>query len=76
MLGGNFYFKLSITAWANSLVEALPPRSPVHFSFCRSSADIDVALDATLQQKEKCTGDLGGKASTSEFAQAVIDNLK
>lgn len=37
---------------------------------------IEAALDATLQQKEKCTGDLGGKASTSEFAQAVMDNLK
>ncbi|MGY2130841.1 isocitrate/isopropylmalate dehydrogenase family protein [Hymenobacter sp. HD11105] len=37
---------------------------------------LEAALDATLQQKEKCTGDLGGKASTSEFAQAVIDNLK
>ncbi|OUJ70233.1 isocitrate/isopropylmalate dehydrogenase family protein [Hymenobacter crusticola] len=36
---------------------------------------IEQALNATLKQKDKCTGDLGGKASTSEFAQAIIDNL-
>ncbi|UOQ66094.1 isocitrate/isopropylmalate dehydrogenase family protein [Hymenobacter volaticus] len=36
---------------------------------------IEQALEATLKDKEKCTGDLGGKASTSEFAQAIIDNL-
>ncbi|GGF02266.1 isocitrate/isopropylmalate dehydrogenase family protein [Hymenobacter cavernae] len=36
---------------------------------------IEQALNATLKQKDKCTGDLGGKASTSEFAQNVIDNL-
>jgi len=36
---------------------------------------IEQALNATLKQKDKCTGDLGGKASTSEFAQYIIDNL-
>ncbi|SNC77158.1 isocitrate dehydrogenase (NAD+) [Hymenobacter gelipurpurascens] len=36
---------------------------------------LEKALELTLQDKEKCTGDLGGKASTSEFAQAIIDNL-
>ncbi|MBC6991687.1 MULTISPECIES: isocitrate/isopropylmalate dehydrogenase family protein [Hymenobacter] len=36
---------------------------------------IEKALEATLKNKEKCTGDLGGSASTSEFAQAIIDNL-
>ncbi|MBW3130446.1 MULTISPECIES: isocitrate/isopropylmalate dehydrogenase family protein [Hymenobacter] len=36
---------------------------------------IENALTKTLQQPEKLTGDLGGKASTSEFAQAIIDNL-
>jgi isocitrate dehydrogenase (NAD+) len=36
---------------------------------------IEKALEATLQNKEQCTGDLGGKASTSEFAQTIINNL-
>ncbi|UYZ62164.1 isocitrate/isopropylmalate dehydrogenase family protein [Hymenobacter weizhouensis] len=36
---------------------------------------IEKALDLTLQDKSKCTGDLGGPASTGEFAQAVIGNL-
>jgi len=36
---------------------------------------IERALNATLKDKDKCTGDLGGKASTSEFAQAIINNL-
>jgi isocitrate dehydrogenase (NAD+) len=36
---------------------------------------IEAALDLTLKQREKCTGDLGGKASTSQFAQSIIENL-
>ncbi|TGE05625.1 isocitrate/isopropylmalate dehydrogenase family protein [Hymenobacter fodinae] len=36
---------------------------------------LEKALELTLQDKDKCTGDLGGKASTTEFAQAIIDNL-
>ena len=36
---------------------------------------IEQALEATLMNKEQCTGDLGGRASTSEFAQSVIGNL-
>lgn len=36
---------------------------------------IEKALLLTLQDKSKCTGDLGGSASTSEFAQAIIGNL-
>ncbi|MBC6612360.1 NAD-dependent isocitrate dehydrogenase [Hymenobacter sp. BT507] len=39
------------------------------------AARIENALNKTLQEPEKLTGDLGGKASTSEFAQAIIDNL-
>jgi isocitrate dehydrogenase (NAD+) len=36
---------------------------------------IEAALEKTLLHKEQCTGDLGGKASTMEFAQFVINNL-
>ena len=36
---------------------------------------IEKALEATLSNKEQCTGDLGGRASTSQFAQFVIDKL-
>jgi len=37
---------------------------------------IEAALNETLLQKEQCTGDLGGRASTTEFAQHIIDKLK
>ena len=37
---------------------------------------IEAALNETLLQKEQCTGDLGGRASTTEFAQHVIAKLK
>lgn len=33
------------------------------------------ALNATLKQKELCTGDLGGKSGTMEFAQHIIERL-
>lgn len=36
---------------------------------------IEAALEKTLLNKENCTGDLGGQATTMEFAQHVIDNL-
>ena len=36
---------------------------------------VEAALEKTLLVKENCTGDLGGRASTSQLAQAVIDNL-
>ena len=36
---------------------------------------INNALMATLQVKDHCTKDLGGKASTGEFAQKIIENL-
>jgi len=37
---------------------------------------IEAALNETLLQKAQCTGDLGGRASTTEFAQHIIDKLK
>jgi isocitrate dehydrogenase (NAD+) len=36
---------------------------------------IDRALNLTLKDKTKCTGDLGGKANTKEFTNFVIENL-
>ena len=36
---------------------------------------IQAALSKTLLEKNKLTGDLGGKATTTEFAQAIIENL-
>lgn len=36
---------------------------------------IEKALNATLANKAECTGDLGGSASTSEFAQHIIAKL-
>jgi len=36
---------------------------------------IETALNATLLHQEQCTGDLGGRASTTEFAQHIIDKL-
>jgi isocitrate dehydrogenase (NAD+) len=37
---------------------------------------IEAALNETLRHKEQCTGDLGGSATTQQFAQNVINNLK
>ncbi len=36
---------------------------------------ISLALEKTLQNKQQCTGDLGGKATTKEFTQNIINNL-
>lgn len=36
---------------------------------------IDLALGNTLRQKELCTGDLGGKATTLQFTESIIQNL-
>jgi isocitrate dehydrogenase (NAD+) len=36
---------------------------------------IDKALEATLMNQAECTGDLGGQASTSQFAQSIIAKL-
>jgi len=36
---------------------------------------IEAALNKTLLQKDKLTGDLGGQATTTEFTQSIIDNL-
>ena len=36
---------------------------------------IEKALDNTLLNQEECTGDLGGKASTSQFTQNIIAKL-
>jgi isocitrate dehydrogenase (NAD+) len=36
---------------------------------------IETALEATLLNKEECTGDLGGHAGTMEFAQNIIAKL-
>lgn len=37
---------------------------------------VEKALFKTLSQKEKTTGDLGGRASTTDFARFVIENLE
>lgn len=36
---------------------------------------IDKALEATLMNQAECTGDLGGQATTSQFAQSIIAKL-
>lgn len=37
---------------------------------------LEGTIDFTLQNKEQCTADLGGKATTREFTQHVIRNLE
>ncbi len=46
-----------------------------HLSLNQEADRIENALFKTLAVKEKCTGDLGGKANTKEFTQHVISNL-
>ena len=48
----------------------------LHYLGEHAKADrIDKALEATLMNQAECTGDLGGQASTSQFAQSIIDKL-
>jgi len=46
-----------------------------HMDLHEQARQIERALEKTLQDKDCCTKDLGGKASTSEFAQHIISNL-
>ncbi|RAK64578.1 isocitrate/isopropylmalate dehydrogenase family protein [Hymenobacter edaphi] len=47
-----------------------------HLGEKEAATRIEDALNETLRHKEQCTGDLGGQASTQQFAQNVINNLK
>ena len=47
-----------------------------HLNKTDAADRIEKALFKTLGEKEKTTGDLGGNASTSEFAKNVIENLE
>lgn len=40
------------------------------------SARLDRAIHETLQSKDKCTVDLGGKAGTREFTENIIANIE
>ncbi|QCR24081.1 isocitrate/isopropylmalate dehydrogenase family protein [Pontibacter sp. SGAir0037] len=46
-----------------------------HVDLKEDANRIEAALEATLLNKEECTGDLGGRASTMEFAQNIIAKL-
>jgi isocitrate dehydrogenase (NAD+) len=46
-----------------------------HIDLKEEGERIEKALDATLANREQCTGDLGGSASTMEFAQHIIAKL-
>ena len=46
-----------------------------HIDLKEEANRIEAALDATLANSEQCTGDLGGNASTMEFAQHIIAKL-
>jgi isocitrate dehydrogenase (NAD+) len=47
----------------------------VHMGLTEQAQKIEKALEKTLLDKNCCTRDLGGTASTSEFAQHIISNL-
>lgn len=46
-----------------------------HIDLKEEANRIEKALEATLANSAECTGDLGGKASTMEFAQNIIAKL-
>lgn len=46
-----------------------------HLGETSIAANIRQAVDAVLQDRELCTGDLGGKGSTTSYADAVIGRL-
>lgn len=40
------------------------------------AAKLNSAIEATLAEREHCTRDLGGKATTQQFARHIINNLE
>lgn len=46
-----------------------------HMGLKEEASRIETALEATLANKEECTGDLGGHAGTMAFAQHIISKL-
>ena len=46
-----------------------------HLGEHAKAEQIDKALEATLMNQTECTGDLGGQANTSQFAQSIIAKL-
>lgn len=46
-----------------------------HIGMTESAVKIEKSLEKVWKDKSKLTGDLGGKATCSQFTQAVIDNL-
>lgn len=62
--------------WANPTAILRSALLMLEYLEARESAqNITNALNKTLKNKELCTGDLGGKAGTMEFAQHIIDRL-
>lgn len=47
-----------------------------HMGLNEHASKIESAIFATLAEGKALTGDLGGKAKTYEYAQAIIDHLK
>jgi isocitrate dehydrogenase (NAD+) len=47
-----------------------------HMNLNKEADRVEAAIFKTLAQGKALTGDLGGKAKTYEYAQAIIDNLK
>ena len=46
-----------------------------YLEFRDHSKRIENALNMVLQDKESCTGDLGGKGTTASFTEKIISNL-
>jgi isocitrate dehydrogenase (NAD+) len=47
-----------------------------HMSLIDHANRIEKAIFDTLAEGKSITGDLGGKASTSEYTKAIIEKLK
>ena len=47
-----------------------------HMALNKEADRVETAIFKTLAEGKALTGDLGGKAKTYEYAQAIIDNLK
>jgi len=47
-----------------------------HMSLTDHANRIEKAIFDTLAEGKHITGDLGGKASTSEYTKAIVDRLK
>ncbi len=47
-----------------------------HMGLVKEAEIIEAAIYRTIEEGKWLTGDLGGKAKTTEYTKAIIDNIR